>query len=109
MAAHRSSMPEDPIAALIRRSDDMVGRTAAATIPAARRQLVGVVGRMASMLRTEETALIDKLDAGWAWLAGHPGHTRYAVTEDRWLAYLASYEAVCDAIVRADRSIRSVA
>jgi hypothetical protein len=39
-----------------------------------------------------------KLGTGWDWLEAHRHHPDYDAREDRWLEWLATYEATADAI-----------
>lgn len=51
----------------------------------------------AAAVMEQRDALVVKLDTGWDWLTAHED----ADNEARWLGWLASYEACCDALVAA--------
>jgi hypothetical protein len=43
-------------------------------------------------------AYATKMGAAWDWLEQHRGHKKYDEREEAWLGWLATYEAVWDAV-----------
>src|SRR5690348_6891054 len=72
-----------------------------ATNPAQRDAARRFVVRRAQELTAERTAVMARLDKGYAWCERHPEHPDLAQTEDAWIADLAGYVAMEDALADA--------
>lgn len=87
------------------KTDDLIDRFLDACQRAAnsrgeRAQAIGrLVTKLATDLREKRDALLAKLNNGWDFLIQHEGRDDYAALEDRWIAWLAQYTHIEDALV----------
>ncbi len=63
------------------------------------------LARKGVAVHRRKQSLVDRLERGWWWLADHPDAADFAEREDRWLAWIAEYEACCDALRAAEGAL----